>query len=85
MIKVELFSTPGCGKCAASTDALKAVVEALGAERVQWCEINILDAIEYAVALGIMSPPAIAIDGELVFPALPSAEKLRAAIQARLE
>jgi len=85
MIKVEFFSTPGCGKCVASTEALKAVVEALGEERVQWSEINILDAIEYAVALGIMSPPAIAIDGVLVFPALPSADTLRAAIQERLE
>jgi len=85
MIKVELFSTPGCGKCAEPAEALKAMVESLGEDRVQWCEINILDAIEYAVELGILSPPAIAIDGELVFPALPSADKLRAAILERLE
>jgi predicted thioredoxin/glutaredoxin len=36
------------------------------------------------VDLGIMSSPAIAIDGELVFSSLPSADKLRAALSHRL-
>lgn len=30
------------------------------------------------------SPPAIAIDGELVFPALPSPDRLRAELMKRL-
>lgn len=83
-IKVEAFSAPGCSKCAQVRDALKAIVDELGADRISWREVNVLDEIDYAVELGVMSPPAMAIDGELVFPALPSPPRLRAELEKRL-
>lgn len=83
-IKIETFSTPGCSKCAKAREALKAVADELGMERVAWREINVLDELDYAVKLGVLMPPAIAIDGELVFPALPSPERLRAELMRRL-
>ncbi|HEN47038.1 MAG TPA: thioredoxin family protein [Mizugakiibacter sp.] len=42
-----------------------------------------LDELDYAVELGVLSTPAIAIDGELVFSGLPSVRKLRAALENR--
>lgn len=84
-IKVEAFSSPGCGKCAQARDALKAVVEELGEMRVTWRDVNILEEMDYAVELGILSPPTIAIDGELVFPALPGPDRLRAELVKRLK
>ena len=84
-VKVEAFSSPGCGKCAQARDTLKAVVEELGEKRATWRDVNILDELDYAVELGVFSPPAIAIDGELVFPALPSPRRLRAELVRRLE
>lgn len=84
-IKVEAFSSPGCGKCAQARDTLKAVVDELGEKWVTWRDVNILEEMDYAVELGILSPPAIAIDGELVFPALPSPNRLRAELIKRLE
>lgn len=84
-IKVEAFSSPGCGKCAQARDTLKAVVDELGEKRAAWRDVNILEEMDYAVELGILSPPAIAIDGELVFPALPSPNRLRAELIKRLE
>lgn len=84
-VKVEAFSSPGCGKCAQARDTLKAVVEELGEKRATWRDVNILEEMDYAVELGILSPPAIAIDGELVFPALPSPNRLRAELIKRLE
>lgn len=84
-IKVEAFSSPGCGRCAQARDALKAVVEELGKKRFTWRDVNILEEMDYAVELGILSPPAIAIDGELVFPALPSPSRLRAELVKRLK
>lgn len=83
-LKIETFSTPGCSKCAQAREALKAVVDELGKERVAWREVNVLDELDYAVKLGVLLPPAIAIDGELVFPALPSPERLRAELMRRL-
>jgi len=82
---VELLFTPGCSKCAQSRGALQAMVEAFGHDQVTWREVNILDDIEYAVELGVLVPPSIAIDGELVFPTLPSANKLKDELRRRLE
>ncbi len=84
-IKVEVFATPGGSTCAQSRDALKAVVEAFGQDKVTWREVNVVDAIEYAVELGIVVPPSIAIDRELVFPTLPTAPTLKNELRRRLE
>ena len=83
-ILIEAFSTPGCNKCATAQEALKAVVAELGPEHITWREVNVLEEIDYAVELGVLAPPAIAIDGKLVFPALPSADRLRAELTKRL-
>ena len=85
MIKVEAFSSPGCAKCAKARDTLRAIIDELGQDRVSWRDVNILEELDYAVELGVFSPPAIAIDGELVFPALPSPRRLRAELVRRLE
>lgn len=84
MIRVEVFSSPGCGKCGQAKTLLKAVAEELGADKVQWRDVNILEEMDYAVELGVMVSPSIAIDGELVFSSLPSAAKLRAELERRL-
>lgn len=84
MLKVEVFSSPGCGKCTQAKSMLKAIVEEMGQGRVTWREVNILEEMDYAVALGVMSSPAIAIDGKLAFLSLPSASKLRGELAKRL-
>ncbi len=83
-IKVEVFSAPGCAKCSATREALRSVAESVGNGAIAWREVNILEEIDRAVDLGVMAPPSIAIDGELVFPNLPSPEKLRAELLKRL-
>jgi thioredoxin 1 len=82
-MKVEVFSTPGCSRCAQSREALQAVVEAFGHDKVTWREVNVVDKIDYAVALGVMAPPSIAINGGLVFPSLPTANKLKEELTRR--
>lgn len=83
-IKVEVFSSPGCGKCAHAKTALKRIAEELGGDCIQWREVDILQEMDYAVQLGVLSTPAIAIDGRLEFTSLPSEKKLRAHLQAKL-
>tara|TARA_R110000782_G_scaffold20726_5_gene56066 strand:- start:548 stop:718 length:171 start_codon:yes stop_codon:yes gene_type:complete len=51
---------------------------------MEWRIVQVLDEIDYAVALGVLSIPAVAIDGELVFTALPSRKQLREALEHRL-
>lgn len=83
-IKVELFASPGCNRCAQAKKELQHLVEAVGDDRLEWRAVEVLDEIDYAVALGVLSTPAIAIDGELVFTSLPSTTKLRRALDERL-
>ncbi len=84
-IQVEVFSSPGCSRCGQVFDVLHTITQELGAERIEWREVNVLDELEYAVELGVLSMPAIAIDGELVFKSHPSAGKLREVLETRLQ
>jgi len=83
-IKVEVFSSPGCGKCGHAKEVLRQIAEEIGGGRIDWREVNVLDEMDYAVMLGVLSTPAIAVNGKLVFTALPSAKKLREILEARL-
>ncbi len=84
MIKVEVFSAPGCSKCSHAKSVLQKLVSELGENKIQWREVNILDELDYAVELGVLTTPAIAINDELMFTGLPSAKKLRAELESRL-
>lgn len=81
---VEVFSSPGCGKCGHAKDVLRKLAMELGDENIRWREVNILDEMDYAISLGVLSTPSIAIDGQLVFASLPSAKKLRTELKNRL-
>ncbi|EKZ98843.1 thioredoxin [Cupriavidus metallidurans] len=83
-IKVEIFFTPGCSQCERVNDNLREIARAFGDQNVVWRDINLLDEVDYAVELGLLSPPSIAIDGELVFARLPSAAQLRQELERRL-
>ncbi len=76
-IKVEVFSAPGCNKCGRAKTVLKKIVEEWDSGLVQWREVSVLEELDYAVQLGVLSTPAIAIDGQLVFTSLPSEKKMR--------
>ena len=83
-IKVEVFSSPGCGKCGHAKAVLRKIADEIGGGRIEWREVNVLDELDYAVRLGVLSTPAIAVNGKLVFTALPSAAKLRQTLEQEL-
>ena len=84
MTKIEVFIAPGCGKCGKAKDVLERIVGQLGNEKFEWREVNILQEMDYAIELGVLSTPSIAINGELVFTALPSARQLLQALENSL-
>ncbi len=83
-IKVELFAAPGCTRCAHAKEQLQRIVEDIGSDRLEWRAVEVRDEIDYAVAIGVLSTPAIAIEGEPVFTALPSSTTLRRSLEDRL-
>ena len=82
-MKVELFYTPGCEKCADSKDKLKALATGLVPGLV-WRELNVLDEFDYAVEVGVLTLPSIAIDGEVLFSSLPTVRQLRRELIKRI-
>lgn len=81
-MKVEVLHSASCAKCQRDLLELRAAAQAVDPE-VDWHELEIVQVIDYAVELGVLKPPAIAIDGELAFPSLPTAEALVAAMRTR--
>ena len=82
-MKVELFYAPGCEKCADSKDELRALATQLVPDLV-WRELNVLDELDYAVEVGVLTLPSIAIDGEVLFSSLPTAGQLRRELIKRI-
>lgn len=84
MIKIEVFYADGCGNCIASRRDLKEAVLAAFPDQSAWIEVDIVKNIDYAVELGVLNVPAIAIDGALVFAKLPTAQQLVSELTARV-
>lgn len=63
---------------------MERVVQGLGDDRVTWRPVEVLEELDYAVALGVISTPSLAINGELVFTGLPSTKTLRFALEEQL-
>lgn len=83
-VKVEVFASPGCGKCGQAKETLRRLAEEIGEGRIDWREVDVVEELDYAVELGVLATPAIAIDGQLRFTGLPSIRVLRAEFDRRL-
>lgn len=77
---IDVYVLQGCGRCSAGLDELKNVALSFGQDAVTWNERDLLANIDQAVALGVLTAPAIAIDSKLAFSSLPTPEQLRAAL-----
>lgn len=75
-VTVDLFTSGGCPRCARATKLLKRIVESIGADSLVLRQVDVVEAIDYAVALGVLSTPAVAVDGELLYTSLPPEENL---------
>lgn len=83
-MKIEVLHAAGCAACHQELATLKQAAQTAD-PAVDWHELDIMQSIDYAVELGVMKPPAVAIDGQLAFASLPRPEQLAAAIKARKE
>ena len=70
-MKVELFYSPGRSACDDRQAELRAGAQA-AIKDLEWRDINVLHSVDHAVELGVMTLPAIAIDGEVVFTSMPT-------------
>jgi len=82
-VYVEDFMSPGCVGCPAVKEMLKNLSEELGGD-ITVEEIDIAVDTTRAAQYGVMSVPAIAINGELKFMGIPKKEELKKALQEEL-
>lgn len=66
----------------AQHDELRAAAQAT-VKDLEWQDVNILDNLDHAVDLGVLSLPSIVIDGELAFTSMPTIAQLRKALTER--
>ena len=81
-MKVEIFYTPGCSACDATHAELRLAAQD-AVQHLEWRELNVLENLDHAVDLGVITLPSIVIDGELVFTSMPTAAQLREALIKR--
>ncbi len=82
---LELFTASSCSRCGKAKNQIRELLEELNIESINYRELNVVDELDYAVSLGILTTPSIVIDGELVFSSLPAMKKLANEITQRLE
>jgi len=83
MISIEIFSAPNCNRCGKGKILVAELVAELAAD-ISWRVVDVVEELDYAVDLGVLATPAIAIDGKLVFASLPSKKKLREVLLQRV-
>jgi len=71
-VNIELISTFSCRRCQKAQEKVQEMIKELNNESVFYHEVNVINHIDYAVQLGVLRTPAIAINGKLVFTSLPS-------------
>jgi len=81
-MKIEMFFTPGCSACVTQHDKLLATAQT-AIKGVEWHDINVLDNVDRAADLGVLTLPSIVIDGEVVFTSMPTVAQLRKALIER--
>ncbi len=81
-MKVELFQTAGCKSCAEARVTLKALAEN-AVQGVIWRDVDAAKELDYAVEVGVISLPAMAVDGQLVFSSLPTPAQLTRELRRR--
>lgn len=76
-VTVELITASWCPSCAAAERSLRRILEEVDDGTISFRMVDALQELDYVVSLGVISTPAIAIDGALAFSGLPADEVLR--------
>jgi thioredoxin len=90
-ITIEIFSAPHCSRCDRALQLTQQVLRGLNNQHlvdttntINVRKLDVVQVLDYAVSLGVLATPSIAINGVLIFTATPSAAALRKAILAQI-
>jgi len=83
-VYIEMFTSPGCANCPAVKKMLKETTGKLKGD-ITVEEVDITSDPTRAAQYGVMSVPAVVINGVLKFVGVPSREELEKALVEELE
>ena len=83
-VHLELFYSPYCSRCRKARRQVRSLAAAWSEEHLQFRELDVLQELDRAVALGVLQTPALAIDGELIAGPVPSSQALETLLRRRL-
>lgn len=83
-MKIEIFYTPGCSACVANHEKLRTAARQAVPD-LEWHDLNVLENVDRAVELGVLTVPSIVIDGEIAFSSMPTIAQLRRELTKRTE
>lgn len=83
-VRLELFYSPYCPHCGKARALLKALAADWPTGSLQLRELDVVEEIERAVALGVVRTPALAIDGALLAGRVISRKALEKLLRERL-
>ena len=81
---VDLFSSNVCSRCAQAKTDLRELIDELGAQQFELRIIDVVENLDYAVEVGVLATPALAVNGELIATSLPGKRKLRELLMRQL-
>jgi thioredoxin 1 len=84
-VHLELFYSPYCSRCRKARQQVRALAAAWSAEHLQFRELDVLQELDRAVAVGVLQTPALAINGELIAGPVPSPRALETMLRQRLK
>ena len=82
---IELITGSYCPACITIKERLKTIIDEFDPVQIEFRERDVLEDIDYAVALGVINTPAIILNGKLAFSAVPSLKKLRNTLKDNLK
>lgn len=85
MVRLEIFVSPNCQNCDHTVQILQRLAVEFDDDHYQWRKVDVVDEIDYAVGLGVLATPSIAINGILIFTAAPSEKSLRLVVAQHMK
>lgn len=82
-LEVEVFTAPGCRRCAGLLAALDALADVYG-DALHWQAVDVVAELDRAVTLGVRATPALVVNGVLAFTGSPTPARLRTLVDGWL-
>jgi len=83
-VQLELFTTNVCAYCVQAKDIMSGLVQELDDDQIRLDFVDVVENIDHAVELGVLTTPALVVNGKLVFAPLPERKMVLKVLEAEL-